>query len=232
MNLFYQPLIPEGHFYLDNEESRHCTKVLRKKSGDVILITDGKGFFYDAVITTADPQRCVFTIQSKRAEAKRNFSIHVAISPTKNTDRLEWFVEKAVELGIDKISFMRCINTERISIRKDRMEKIAVTAMKQSLKASIPFITGLLTFQEIITLSEDSDKFIAYVDPSNPDHLKSLASSGGQYLVLIGPEGDFTQDELSSAIASGFMKVSLGTSRLRTETAGLAACHVLNLVNS
>lgn len=232
MNLFYQPLIPEGHFYLDIEESRHCTKVLRKKSGDAIRITDGKGFFYDAIIATADPQQCVFTISSKRAETKRNFSIHVAISPTKNTDRIEWFVEKAVELGIEKISFMRCANTERIAIRKDRMEKIAVTAMKQSLKASIPFITELLTFQEIITLSEDSDKFIAYVDPSNPDHLKSLALSGGQYLVLIGPEGDFTQDELASAIRSGFIKVSLGTSRLRTETAGLAACHVLNMVNS
>ncbi|SKC83094.1 16S rRNA (uracil(1498)-N(3))-methyltransferase [Ohtaekwangia koreensis] len=230
MNLFYQPLLPEGILYLDADESRHCIKVLRHNTGDVIHITDGKGFFYDAVITKADDRQCTFRIQEKSAKPVRDYTIHIAISPTKNADRIEWFVEKAVELGVDIVSIINCENTERTYLKKERLEKVAVSAMKQSLKATLPRIEGLLEFDAIVK-SEASQKFIAFVDQQNPDHLKNIALPGKDYLVLIGPEGDFSAEELSAAIANGFQKVSLGQSRLRTETAGLAACHILNLAN-
>jgi len=229
LNLFYQPLIPEGILYLDSDESKHCIKVLRKISGDELTITDGKGNFYDAIITKADPRQCAFEILSKTIESVRNYNIHIAISPTKNSDRIEWFVEKAVELGVDTISFIACKNTERPYLKLERLEKVAVSAMKQSLKASIPVLQGLVNVSDVIKKSEEDFKFIAYVDHSNPDQLKNLIKPASSYITLIGPEGDFTSSELDLALAHGFQKVSLGTSRLRTETAGLAACHTLNL---
>lgn len=231
MNLFYQPRIPEGILYLDADESRHCIRVLRHTVGDNIRITDGKGFFYDAVITKADDRECQFHIENKIAQPPRDFFIHIAISPTKNADRIEWFVEKTVELGIDKVSLIECDNTERTYLKKERLEKVAVSAMKQSLKATTPVIEGLLSFQDIVT-SHEASKFIAYVDQQNPDHLKNIALRQKSYLVLIGPEGDFSPEELTLALNNGFQKVSLGHSRLRTETAGIAACHILNLTNS
>jgi 16S rRNA (uracil1498-N3)-methyltransferase len=229
LNLFYQPLIPEGILYLDSDESKHCIKALRKISGDELTITDGKGNFYDAIITKADPRQCAFEILSKTIESVRNYNIHIAISPTKNSDRIEWFVEKAVELGVDTISFIACKNTERPYLKLERLEKVAISAMKQSLKASIPVLRGLVNVSDVIKKSEEDFKFIAYVDHSNPDQLKNLIKPASSYITLIGPEGDFTSSELDLALAHGFQKVSLGTSRLRTETAGLAACHTLNL---
>lgn len=231
MNLFYQPLIPQGISYLDADESRHCVKVLRHTVGDTLRITDGQGFFYDAVITKADDRQCAFRITEKTAQPLRDFTIHIAISPTKNADRIEWFVEKAVEFGVDTISIVECENTERTYLKKERLEKVAVSAMKQSLKATLPRIEGLLSFQNILGIHA-TEKFIAYVDQHNPDHLQAIATVGKDYIVLIGPEGDFSPDELSAALQNGFKKVSLGPSRLRTETAGLAACHILNLINN
>lgn len=231
MNLFYQPRIPQGISYLDADESRHCVKVLRHTVGDLLRITDGQGFFYDAVITKADDRQCIFRITEKIVQPLRDFTIHIAVSPTKNADRIEWFVEKAVEFGVDTISIVECENTERTYLKKERLEKVAVSAMKQSLKATLPRIEGLLSFQNILG-SNATEKFIAYVDQQNPDHLQTMATSGKHYLVLIGPEGDFSADELNAALQNGFKKVSLGPSRLRTETAGLAACHILNLINN
>lgn len=232
MNLFYQPLIPEGIFFLDPEESRHCVKVLRRKSGDAIRVTDGKGFFYDVVISKADARQCSFDIRNKTQANINKYTIHIAISPTKNTDRIEWFVEKAVELGIDKITLIACENAERSFAKTERLEKIAISAMKQSLKAKLPTIEGLTKLDSLLLeVSEEQEQYIAYVDNGNPDHLQKIASPQKNYIVLIGPEGDFSPDELTSAIAKGFKKVSLGKSRLRTETAGLAACHILNLIN-
>jgi 16S rRNA (uracil1498-N3)-methyltransferase len=232
VNLFYQPLLTEGALYLDAEESRHCVKVLRRSQGDVILVTDGKGHFYDVLITKADPQKCSFEIQRSIPEPSRNHFVHVAISPTKNADRIEWFVEKAVEFGIDKITLMECHYTERTYLKTERLQKVAISAMKQSLKASVPIIEGLMPFDKVVSTAQEQQRFIAFVDQSNPHHLKALASPSTSAIVLIGPEGDFTKEELSRALQSGFQKVSLGNSRLRTETAGLAACHILNLVNS
>ena len=224
MNLFYQPRIPEGDLFLDQEESRHCVKVLRHKSGDEITVTDGNGFFYKGVISDADMRKCSFTIREKTPEVQKNYTIHIAISPTKNNDRFEWFTEKATEFGINTITPLECKHTERAYLKKDRLEKVAVSAMKQSLKASIPVIEKLTTFNAFIatTKLQAAERFIAYVDSTNPHHLKELATPGKNYVVLIGPEGDFSAAELDMAIAAGFKKVSLGQSRLRTETAGIA----------
>jgi 16S rRNA (uracil1498-N3)-methyltransferase len=233
MDLFYQPGIPDGVLYLDGDESRHCVKVLRHKAGDSIAITDGRGFFYDAVITRPDPGQCFFDIRHRTEAQARNYFIHIAISPTKNSDRIEWFVEKATELGVDKITLIDCKNTERSFVKTDRLKKVAVTAMKQSVKAVLPLIEDqLLQFTEVVERCQEREKCIAFVDHSNPLHLKEAVEQRSSYCLLIGPEGDFSPEELKTATDLGFAKVSLGPSRLRTETAGVVGCHVLNLLNA
>lgn len=232
MNLFYQPLTSEGVHYLDEEESRHCIKVLRKRNGDAIRITDGKGNFYESRIKDDSPRRCSFTIIEQIPAPPRPCFIQIAVSPTKNSDRIEWFVEKAVELGIDKITLMACDHTERSFIKTERLFKVAISAMKQSLKARLPLIEPLTPIREIISNNSANQKYIAFVDSANPVLLKNIARSSDRYLILIGPEGDFSPEEMALAVEHGFAKVSLGESRLRTETAALAACHILNLINS
>jgi 16S rRNA (uracil1498-N3)-methyltransferase len=232
VNLFYQPQISEGIHHLDDEESRHCVKVLRKNSGDVIKITDGKGFFYDAQIIKADARQCEFTIQKTTPEETRNYQIHIAVSPTKNADRIEWFVEKATEFGVDTISLIECENSERTFIKIERLRKLAISAMKQSLKANLPKLNEMVSFLDLMKSVKEPGKFIAYVDSENPTHLQNVIRKGETTVVLIGPEGDFSKDEISEAIEKGFIKVSLGKSRLRTETAAIAACHIVNLMNA
>jgi 16S rRNA (uracil1498-N3)-methyltransferase len=232
LNLFYQPLIPEGKYYLDDVESKHCTKVLRGKKGDLIHVTDGRGFLYHAVITNPDARQCEFDIREKIEEPRRDYRIHIAISPIKNSDRLEWFVEKAVELGVDEITFIECHHTEKTQVRSERLAKLAISAMKQSLKWTLPALSGPLKLSIVIANSTATVNFIAHVDPLNPSHLLKVAPPHSNCLILIGPEGDFSVDELVLAKENGFQNVSLGSSRLRTETAGLAACHILNLVNT
>jgi len=231
-NIFYQPEIADGVHRLDAEESRHCIKVLRRSVGDHIRLTDGKGKFYTARIQEASPTQCVFEIEEVIPIARNPYAIHIAIAPTKNAERIEWFVEKAVELGIDSITLVNCKNSERTYQKIERLHKVAVSAMKQSLKAFLPAINPLSELQAVIENTTAQGRYIAYVDASNPDHLKSVAKPGQDYLVLIGPEGDFDDVELNLALYHGFTKVSLGPSRLRTETAGLAACHILNLLNN
>lgn len=227
--LFYQPDLDLGVDYLNEEESKHCIKVLRKKSGEPFLLTDGKGRFYEATIRDADPRKCTFTITRTYAEQSRNFHIHLAISPTKNPDRLEWMVEKCVEIGIDQITFIKCANTERTWLKTDRLKKVALSAMKQSQRATLPALSELISFQEFIHLNPGkTQRFIAYVDSSNPEHLMQKADKGNSYVILIGPEGDFSIPELEAAQHNGFQKVSLGKNRLRTETAGVVACCLLN----
>lgn len=231
MNLFYQPHIKEGVLYLDPEESRHCAKVLRKKTGDTITITDGKGIFYKASLTDIQKDRCTFSILNETPEPERTFNIHIAISPTKHTDRIEWFVEKVVELGVDEISFVICRTSERTHFKTDRVSRIAISAMKQSLRATLPVIHEPIPLAEFMKAAQAEEKYIAHVDTTNPSHLAHLAASGKSYCILIGPEGDFTAEEITQAMTLGYQKVSLGKNRLRTETAGMAACHTLNLVN-
>ena len=232
MALFYQPLVAKGVYKLDEEESRHAQKVLRLKLGATIQLTDGLGRFYDVRLTNTESRQCEFEVLKSEPAPSRNYKIHVAIAPTKNTDRIEWFVEKAVELGIDKISFILCKNSERKSINLDRVETKAISAMKQSRQAYLPVIQELKPFTQIIAESDEEEKFIGFVDEQNPLLLKNLAKASTSYLVMIGPEGDFSAEEMRDALQKGFVKVSLGPTRLRTETAGIAACHILNLINS
>jgi 16S rRNA (uracil1498-N3)-methyltransferase len=232
MFLFYQPEINDGVQFLDADESRHCVKVLRKRTGDVIVVTDGKGFFYDVTITLADAARCTFNVIGRRAAPEKKYFIHIAISPTKNADRMEWFVEKATEIGVGHITLMQCRNSERTKMKTTRLLKVAISAMKQSLKASLPRIDEeIVEFDDVLRQSYEQEKCIAYVDEANQLHLRDAVARDRSCIVLIGPEGDFTQKELEAASAHSFRKVSLGPSRLRTETAGLVACHTLNLLN-
>lgn len=227
MQLFFQPDLSENHCWLTEDESKHCIKVLRKREGDFIVVTDGNGFFFDCIITKANTQKCEFEIQEKREEPKKLFRIHLAIAPTKNPDRLEWFIEKATELGVDEITLINCDHSERSFIKPERLLKVAISAMKQSQKATLPIINSLKDFSTVLE-DKAEQKLIAYVDHSNPNHLLHAASKAKSYIICIGPEGDFSKGELESAMNKGFIKVSLGDSRLRTETAGIAACCLLN----
>ncbi|WKK87849.1 16S rRNA (uracil(1498)-N(3))-methyltransferase [Marivirga arenosa] len=229
MQLFYQPHLPEIQ-HLDLDESKHCIKVLRMKSGDEINLIDGKGTFYKAKITNENHKQCEFEIISTEKEADFNFHRHIAIAPTKNIDRIEWLVEKATEFGIDEISFFQSFHSERKVIKIDRLEKKVISAMKQSIKAKKPIINEIDSLQNIISNAKEANKFIAYVDFQNTTYLKNELKNNRDSIILIGPEGDFTEEEVELSEKKGFKKVSLGKSRLRTETAALAAVHLMNLI--
>lgn len=232
MNLFYQPDVNNGVHFLDSEESRHAVKVLRYKHGDKLNVIDGKGAFFIGEITDANPKKCYFKIIDQKITATQNYNIHIAIAPTKNIERIEWFVEKAIEIGVHEISFVICENSERKVMKIERLMRKAISAMKQSIKVHLPIINVPISFNEFMqTTLSNNEKYIAYVDFNNPSSLYSLASKNSNYCVLIGPEGDFSSKELEMSINYGFKKVSLGSSRLRTETAGITACHTLNLIN-
>lgn len=231
MNLFYQPLIGEGVHYLDPDESKHAVRALRRRAGDIIHITDGKGSSFEARILSDDQGKCTFEIQKERQEPPAFHHIHIAISPLSHPDRLEWFVEKSVELGVNRISLINCDRTEKRHAKPERLVKIAIGAMKQSQRFTLPPILGPLAFGSFCSASDEQQRFIAFVDAGNPQHLFSQAKRDHSYVVCIGPEGDFTESEIALALDHGFQKISLGTNRLRSETAGLAACHMLNLVN-
>ena len=230
MHLFYQPRIPAGDHFLEPDESRHAVRVLRLNKGSAVRVTDGKGFIYDATITEALSTKCLFKIEQTHRKERRPFGCHIAIAPTKNSDRIEWFVEKAIEFGVERISFVICENSERTSIGLERVGRVAVAAMKQSQQAWLPVIDPPLPFAQAIALDADQ-KFIAHAGPEQPS-LQSAVRPGTRCLVMIGPEGDFSPTELKLATESSFQKVGLGPTRLRTETAGIAAVHIVNLVNA
>lgn len=230
MIIFYQPRIREGARFLDPDESRHCAKVLRRKAGDAIRLTDGQGTFYDAVITLSDSRRCEFEITREEREDRASYRVHIAVAPTRNIERTEWFVEKAVEIGIDIISFIECDHSERANIKPERLHKIAVSAMKQSLRATLPEIRALVPFNQVVATAKEDQRFIAVAIHDTTQHLMKT-TPGKSSCVLIGPEGDFSGAEVDQALKAGFMAVTLGSHRLRTETAALAATHILQLVN-
>ena len=229
MHLFYHPQASSHHLSL--EESRHAAKVLRLKTGDPIELTDGNGHFFKAEIIKTNPSETEFRLLTSTEEPRKDFSIHLAIAPTKNSDRIEWMVEKCIEIGVSKISFLQCKTSERKSINLERLEKIAISAMKQSRRAWLTTIEPPSPFGDFIKRCSGKQKFIAHVDGTNSNQLVLLAVPRSEYVILIGPEGDFVQEELEHAGKHGFQKVSLGPSRLRTETAGLFAVMVLNFVN-
>ncbi|MFC5408359.1 16S rRNA (uracil(1498)-N(3))-methyltransferase [Larkinella bovis] len=231
MHLFYQP-DAEIHPFLSEDESRHCVKTLRLAKGAGIDVTDGRGKRHHCLIETADARRCTFRIVETDAEPARPFRIHLAVAPTKNTDRIEWLVEKAVELGVDRFSFFVSNHSERRSLKTDRLEKIAVAAMKQSLQLFLPEIEALTDFKRLLTTAADQ-RYIAHLPDNQPVlDLFHTARPGGTVLVLVGPEGDFSAAELDQALENGFKMVTLGKTRLRTETAALMACHTIHLVNA
>ena len=232
MQLFYVPNISGAEVILDETESKHAVRVLRLSTGNNIQLIDGKGNFYDAVISDANPKKCrLSVIKTIREFGNRNFHLHIAIAPTKNIDRFEWFLEKATEIGIDEITPLLTAHSERKTINPERLEKIIVSAMKQSLKAYLPKLNDLTSFKETVVGNKTPNKYIAYCDDIQKTHLKDLTIKGSDTLILIGPEGDFSPDEVELALQNGFKVVSLGTSRLRTETAGIVACHIVNLAN-
>lgn len=232
MQLFYVPDISGAEVFLDETESKHAVKVLRLLVGDEIQIIDGKGNFYEAEISEANPKKCRLSIlEVKREFGKRNFRVHIAIAPTKNIDRFEWFLEKCTEIGIDEITPLLCDHSERKNIKPDRLEKILVSAIKQSLKAYLPKLNDLTPFKELVLSSENKSKYIAHCYDNEKNHLIHESLQNKDVLILIGPEGDFSHDEVEFALKNGFKEISLGESRLRTETAGIVACHIINLSN-
>jgi len=233
MHLFYTPDISGNEYYLSEEESKHCTKVLRLKENDIVYLVDGNGGFYKAAISAISGKKCLLRIEETQEEfGKRNYRIHIAIAPTKNIDRIEWFVEKATEIGIDEITPIICQRSERRVVKTDRLEKIAVSAMKQSIKAYLPKINEAQTFNNFVKQNNASFKCIAHCLPENKQEFKALIKSQNDILILIGPEGDFTSHEIELALKNNYLPVSLGESRLRTETAGIAACVSVQIINS
>jgi len=232
MHIFYTPELSGNTYTLDETESKHCVRVLRLEKGDEITLVDGRGGFFTAEITDPNPKRCaVKVIKSELNFGRRNFQIYIAIAPTKNIERLEWFLEKATEIGINRVTPLLCRYSERKEIKTERLEKVMVSAMKQSLKAYLPQLDELTKFNEFIRQPFDGQKFIAHCEEQHRELLKNAIQSGKNYLILIGPEGDFSTEEIESALNAGFLPVSLGDSRLRTETAGVVACHTFNLLN-
>ncbi|MCQ2347909.1 MAG: 16S rRNA (uracil(1498)-N(3))-methyltransferase [Paludibacteraceae bacterium] len=231
MYLFYTPDIATNHC-LSEEESGHCVRVLRYTKGDEILLTDGQGSTYTARITNPHPKHCEFEIISQEKQAKgHDFYLHIAIAPTKNVERLEWMVEKCTEIGVDEITPLLCRFSERKQLRTDRLQKIVLSAAKQSLTPYLPKLNELTPFDVFIQNAKEQDKFIAHCYKEDKKVLKDEIRKGRDVLVLIGPEGDFSEQEIQDALQRGFVPVSLGNSRLRTETAGVVACHTAILMN-
>lgn len=231
MYLFYTPAI-EVCNCLSEEESQHCVRVLRYTRGDAILLTDGRGSTYNAIITNPHPKHCQFEVISKEKQIKSHqFYLHIAIAPTKNIERLEWMIEKCTEIGVDEITPILCRFSERKQIRQDRLEKIILSAAKQSLTPYLPKLNPLTDINEVIEKSNEETRFIAHCYKNEKKELKNEIKKGASCLLLIGPEGDFSEQEVSDALQHGFVPVSLGNSRLRTETAGVVACHTAILLN-
>jgi 16S rRNA (uracil1498-N3)-methyltransferase len=232
MHLFYIPEASEGFTLLGKEESWHCTRVLRLEQGAPVFLTDGKGNLFDCKIQIADPKKCIVKVTGVHKECgKRSFFLHIAIAPTKSTDRFEWFLEKATEIGIDEITPLLTAHSERKSAKTERLQKVMIAAMKQSLKMYLPALNEVIPIKKFVGQPFSGQKFIAYCEKEKTVELKQIYRPGENALVLIGPEGDFSPEEVEIAERNGFIPVSLGPSRLRTETAGIVACATVNLLS-
>ena len=231
MHVFYTPDIATS-CEMPEEEAGHCLRVLRLTVGDEVMLTDGKGSFYKAVISAATNKRCQLKVIEELPQEKGWTGwLHLAMAPTKNMDRTEWFAEKATEIGFDELTFLNSRYSERKVIKTERIEKILVSAVKQSLKASKPVLNEMMDFNKFISQEFQGQKFICHCNEGEKKLLKDVVIPGEDAVILIGPEGDFSPEEVAKAMACGFIPVSLGKSRLRTETAALVAVHTLNLFN-
>ena len=233
MQLFYSTNILSDIIRLDAEESRHCLKVLRLHIGDKLQVTDGKGNLYDCEIANDDLKSCELKIVNTQEEyGKRNFSLHIAIAPTKNINRFEWFLEKCTEIGIDTVTPLICEHSERRTINIDRLNKVVIAALKQSYITYLPIINQPVKFKDFINSELSTQNYIAICDEDNDKkHLKDIYQKAENATILIGPEGDFSNEETAQAKKNGFKPVTISNNRLRTETAGVVACDIINLIN-
>ena len=238
MYLFYTPQIIGNaeevgkRYCLDEDESGHCVRVLRYNRGDEILLTNGQGLTYTGEITNPHPKHCEFVVLTAEKQTKHHSNyIHIAIAPTKNIERMEWFVEKCTEIGVDEITPLLCRFSERKQLRIDRLQKIILSAAKQSLTPYLPKLNELTDCTEFIRAAKEETRFIAHCYKEDKRELRKEIQAGKSVVVMIGPEGDFSEEEIRDALNNGFVPVSLGESRLRTETAGIVACHICNLLS-
>ena len=233
MQLFYNPDITDNteQFSFSKEESKHITKVLRKKEGDILNITNGNGWLFKAEISIANIKNCVAKIVSKELQPKSNYSLHLAVAPTKMNDRYEWFLEKATEIGIDSITPIICDHSERKIIKHERLEKIIQSAMKQSLNCYLPKLNEAIKYNDFINQDFKGQLFIAHCEETDRKSLKAELQPNKEVTILIGPEGDFSVKEIQTAIQNKFIPVTLGETRLRTETAAIVACHSVAFIN-
>uniref|UniRef100_UPI004047089D 16S rRNA (uracil(1498)-N(3))-methyltransferase n=1 Tax=Flavobacterium sp. TaxID=239 RepID=UPI004047089D len=233
MQLFYNSEIKKGDstYFFDKEESKHIVKVLRKKEGDKIFITNGLGFLFESEIILASEKKCEVKIAKETFQEPVAFYTHIAVAPTKMNDRLEWFLEKATEIGIHEITPIICDHSERKVYKIDRAEKIIQAAMKQSLHYYLPKINEPISLSQFVKLNYEGQKFIAHCEETDKKSFKNEIKQNEKITILIGPEGDFSTKEINLAIANQFIPVTLGNTRLRTETAALVACHTIALQN-
>jgi 16S rRNA (uracil1498-N3)-methyltransferase len=233
MQIFYAPDINGISYTLDEKESKHLIRVLRMVKGSCVKLIDGKGNLFEGFISEPDQNKCIIEITREIKDfEKRNYRLHIAISPLKNPERFEWFVEKSVEIGIDEITPLICKNTEKPGIKSERVNNIIISAMKQSLKAKKTLLNETSSFKDFINKNLEGTKMIAHCDDFNfRKKISDIYSKKTDSIILIGPEGDFSREEIDTAVKKGFLPVHLGTSRLRTETAGLAACHSIYFIN-
>ena len=234
MQLFYNKDInaSSNQFTFDKTESRHIVKVLRKKDGDLLYITNGNNKLFTVKIILANDKKCLVEIIKSETKPKSwNYHLHIAIAPTKNNDRLEWFIEKATEIGIDEITPIICSNSERTILKSERLEKIAQSAMKQSLKYLLPKLNAPKRFSDFVSQKFDAELFIAHCEEQEKISLAKSVKPNANILIMIGPEGDFSPLEIEKALSSKFIPVALGESRLRTETAGVVAVNTVAIIN-
>lgn len=234
MQLFYNESIDSSisQFNFSPEESKHIIKVLRKTEGDILNITNGKGYIFTAKIMAADAKKCKAQIITREKQHRPMHTLHMAVAPTKMNDRYEWFLEKATEIGVDEITPIICEHSERKILKLERLEKVLQSAMKQSLQAFLPKLNAPVTYKEFLQQKNKGLLFIAHCEPEEKAELKRRVAADKDVTILIGPEGDFSRPEINMAYEKGYIPVSLGKNRLRTETAAIFACTTVALINN
>lgn len=234
MQLFYNPHLKANDtiFTFDKNESKHIIKVLRKKNGDELLITNGNGYLFHAKIIGDNIKKCEVELISSKKTYPTRHNLHIAVAPTKMNDRYEWFLEKATEIGVHEITPILCDRSERKTLKLDRMQRVVESAMKQSLQTYLPKLNEPIALSEFLEKPITGLKFIAHCDESERFELKRRIVPDQDLTILIGPEGDFTSTEIKSALSTGYLPVSMGKTRLRTETAAIVACTVVAMVNN
>ncbi|MBT7653950.1 MAG: 16S rRNA (uracil(1498)-N(3))-methyltransferase [Flavobacteriaceae bacterium] len=231
MTLFFDPLIKEStkEFIFNREESKHLAKVIRKVPGDIIYVTNGKGIEWKGVLSFVSPQKTIASLKAFKKHPPKKYQIHLAIAPTKNNNRMEWLIEKSTELGVSSITPLLCDHSERKIIKKERLEKITISGLKQSQQFYLPKVNEMVSFKDFVIASKKQETYIAHCEESPKENLDAISFKGTSQTVMIGPEGDFSHREIKEAVMAGIKAVSIGKQRFRTETAGLFACHTIFL---